>query len=121
MGSAYQRKDGRWVAKYQDLEGSWRYIYRKSKTEVREALREAIKNRDEGISPEKITVRKFLEDWLESQKGVVSERTLIVNRGNLRVHVYPPLGDKRLSKNTANDIRGIFQGKELKPRESARR
>ena len=116
MGGVYQRKDGRWVGKYKDLEGSWRYTYRKSKREAKEALREAVKNRDEGISPEKITVREYLEDWLEGQKGVVSERTLVVKKGNLRVHVYPALGNKRLSKLTAKDIRGIFQGKDLKPR-----
>jgi integrase len=116
VGSVYQRKDGRWVGKYQDLEGSWRYVYRKSKKEANAALREAVRNRDEGISPDRITVREYLEDWLEGQSGVVSERTLIVKRGNLRVHVYPALGDKQLSKLTGKDVRGIFKGKNLKPR-----
>jgi hypothetical protein len=40
---------------------------------------------------------------------------LIVKRGNLRVHVYPNLGNKRLSKLTVKDIRGVYQGKDLKP------
>ena len=115
MGSVYQRKDGRWVGKFKDLEGSWRYVYRKSKADVKEALREAIRDQEEGISPDKLTVSDYLEDWLESQKGVVSVRTLIVKKGNLRVHVYPTLGNKRLSKLTAKDIRGIYQGKDLKP------
>ncbi len=87
MGSVYQRKDGRWVAKYQDLDGSWRCLYRKTKQEAKQALLEALRDQEEGISPERLTVREYLEDWLEGQRGVVSERTLIVKRGNLRVHV----------------------------------
>jgi integrase len=115
MGSVYQRKDGRWVAKYQDLEGSWRYIYRKSKGEAKQALREALKNQEEGINLSKISVQEYLEDWLEGQRGVVSERTLIVKRGNLRVHVISALGTKQLSKLTAKEIRGIYRYKDLKP------
>src|SRR5215211_3912103 len=116
MGSVYQRQDGRWVAKYGDVYGHWRYIYRKTKGEAEEALREVIKDQEAGISPDKLTVSDYLEDWLESQKGVVSVRTLIVKRGNLQVHVYPTLGNKQLSKLTSRDIRRIFKGKDLKPR-----
>jgi len=47
-GSVYQRKDGRWVAQYQDLKGKTRYLYRMTKTEARKALREALKDRDDG-------------------------------------------------------------------------
>jgi integrase len=115
MGSVYQRKDGRWVGKFRDVKGSWRYVYRKTKAEAKEALKEAIRDQEEGISPDRLTVTDYLEDWLENQKGVVSVRTLIVKRGNLRVHVYPNLGNKRLSKLTVKDIRGVYQGKDLKP------
>ena len=37
-GSVYWRSDGRWVAKYKDTRGQWRYLYRKSKTEAKQAL-----------------------------------------------------------------------------------
>ncbi len=116
MGSIYKRKDGRWVGKYKDVHGSWRYVYRKTKAEAKKALQEAIRDREEGISPDRLTVADYLDDWLEGQEGVVSARTLLVKRGNLRVHVYPTLGNKRLSKLTGRDIRGIFEGKNLKPR-----
>ena len=49
-GTIFQRSDGRWCAKYKDARGSWRYLYRKSKGEAREALRAALKDRDEGIT-----------------------------------------------------------------------
>jgi hypothetical protein len=116
VGSVYQRKDDRWVGKWKDSREEWRYLYRKTKAEAKGALKEVIRDQEEGISPDKLTISDYLEGWLESQKGVVSERTLIVKRGNLQVHVYPTLGNKRLSKLTSRDIRGNFQGKDLKPR-----
>ncbi len=45
-GSVFERGDGRWCAKYRDAHGRWR----KTKGEVRKALRQALKDRDEGIS-----------------------------------------------------------------------
>ncbi len=50
-GTVFQRSDGRWCAKYKDARGRWRYLYRKSKGEARKALRAALKDRDEGITP----------------------------------------------------------------------
>jgi hypothetical protein len=51
-GSVYRRKsDGRWVAQHKDARGKTRYIYRKSKGEAKEALREAQRDRDDGIVP----------------------------------------------------------------------
>jgi hypothetical protein len=64
-GSVFQRADGRWVAKYKDAQDTWRYIYRKSKNEVKQALRQALKDRDDGISPSKLPVAAFLNEWLE--------------------------------------------------------
>jgi hypothetical protein len=45
-GSVFQRKDGRWCAKYEDAKGKTRYIYRKTKGEAKQALRHALKDRD---------------------------------------------------------------------------
>jgi integrase len=113
MGSVYQRKDGRWVGKFRDVKGSWRYVYRKTKAEAKEALKEAIRDQEEGISPDRLTVTDYLEDWLENQKGVVSVRTLIVKRGNLRVHVYPNLEMKILSPNQVKRLLECCYGDRL--------
>jgi hypothetical protein len=76
-GSVYQRKDGRWVAKWKDINGKWRYLYRKTKTEAKQALRQALKDRDEGIVPvDKTTLNDLLDSWLEDMEGTVSRRTL---------------------------------------------
>ena len=68
-----------------DVEGSWRYVYRKTKADAKEALKEAIRDQEAGISPDKLTVSDYLEDWLESQKGAVSIRTLMIVSGKLWV------------------------------------
>ena len=76
-GSVYQRKDGRWVVKWKDINGKWRYLYRKSKTKARLALRQALKDRDEGIVPaSKMTLNDLLDSWFEDMEGTVSRRTL---------------------------------------------
>ena len=61
-GSVFERKDGRWCAKYRDAGGAWRYVYRKTKGEAYRALREALAERDKGIRPGdgRVTVGAFL-------------------------------------------------------------
>jgi hypothetical protein len=44
--------------------GNWKFLYRKSKTEARKALRQALKECDEGIiPPSKMTVGAMLDGW----------------------------------------------------------
>ena len=75
-GTVYWRKDGRWCVKYTDATGRWRYVYRQSKAEAKQALREALRERDEGIIPaNKVTVAAFLDSWLDDMRDIVSKRT----------------------------------------------
>jgi integrase len=108
-GSAYQRKDGRWVAKYKDARGTWRYIYRKTKAEARQALRQALKDRDEGISPNKMTVSAFLDSWLEDVRDGVSYRTWLNHEGIVRLHLKPTIGAKRLARLSPKDIHELYK------------
>ena len=76
-GSVYQRKDGRWVAKWKDANGKWCYLYRKTKAEAKKALRQALKDRDDNIVPVgKLKLNDLLNSWLEDMEGTVSRRTL---------------------------------------------
>ena len=72
VGSVFQRADGRWVAKYKDAKGTWRCIYRKSKGEAKRALRQVLKDRDEVISPNKMTAAAHLDSWLEDARYSVN-------------------------------------------------
>jgi len=73
-GSVFQRAEERWVVKNKDARGTSRYIYRKSKGEVRQVLRQALKNRDESISSNKmIAAAHHLDSWLEDGRQSVAE------------------------------------------------
>lgn len=112
-GSVFQRKsDAKWCAKYKDASGKWRYLYRKTRPEVRAALKEALKDRDEGIDPTKITVNAAIEIWLEETKNTVSERTWINRNRTYRNHIQNhSIGNKKLAKVTPQDVRGFYAEK----------
>ena len=103
-GSVFQRADGRWAAKYRDPSGKWRYLYRKSKGEARKALRQAPKDRDEGVSPTTITVVAFLDSWLVDMRDAVGHRTWLNHEGIVRLHLKPTIGAKRLAQLIPKDV-----------------
>jgi integrase len=107
----FQRADGCWVAKYRDAGGRWRYVYRKSKGEARKALRQALKDRDEGVSPSSMTVVAFLDSWLEGMRDMVSLRTWLNHEGIVRLHLKPTIGPKRLARLTPKDVHRLYKGK----------
>ncbi len=49
-GSAYQRSNGRYVGACTDNDGKRRYVSGKDKNEVKAKLKEALKNKEEGVS-----------------------------------------------------------------------
>src|SRR5215203_200993 len=73
-GSVFQRKsDGKWCGKWKDANGKWRYLYRKSRGEAKQALREALRDRDDNIVPaDKLTLSHAMDVWLEGMKDSVS-------------------------------------------------
>src|SRR5215203_3530083 len=109
-GSVYQRRDGRWVAQYRDAKGKTRYLYRKTKGEAKKALREALRDRDEGFVPaDKLTVGLYLEEWMDERRNTVSGRTWRVQESMLRNRVKPHIGDVRLSKLSPADVRAMYR------------
>ncbi len=99
-GSVYQRQgDGRWVAQYRDARGKVRYIYRKSKNEAKQALREALTDRDSGIvPPSKMTVGMYLGEWFEDRRNTISPSTWRNQESIIRCHVQPHIGSQKLCK-----------------------
>jgi hypothetical protein len=109
-GSVFRRQDGKWCGKYKDADGRYRYVYRKSKSEVRLALREAIENRDDGlISSDNLTVGLLLDQWLEDIRDTISDRTWINQELIIRLHLKPHIGNKKLSKLTPEDVRTLYR------------
>ncbi len=87
------------------------HLYRKSKGEARKALRQALKDRDEGVSPTSITVGAFLDSWLVDMRDVVSYRTWLNHEGIVRLHLQPTIGAKRLTQLTPKDIHRLHKSK----------
>jgi len=109
-GSVYQRKDGRWVAQYRDAKDKVRYLYRKTKAEARKALREALQDRDDGFVPaDRLTVGMYLDEWMDERKNTVSARTWRVQESMIRNRVKPHIGDYRLCKLSAKDVRQMYR------------
>ncbi len=114
-GTVFQRADGRWCAKWKDADGKWRYLYRKTKAEAKQALREALRDRDDNIVPaDRLTLSDALDAWLDSMKDSVSRRTYVNRESLVRTHIKPHrIGSKKLVKLTATDLRGFYREKLL--------
>jgi integrase len=111
-GTVFQRTDGRWCAKWKDARGEWKYLYRKSKAEAKKALRQALKDRDEGIiPPSKMSVGNLLDEWLEHMQDDVSRRTWLNREGFVRLHIKPTIGTTKLASLTTDDIRRLYRQK----------
>ncbi len=106
------RGDGRVCAVYKDARGKTKYLYAKTKKEVRRKLRQALKDRDEGIiPPSKMTIGNLLDEWLEEMRGEVSERTYLNREGMVRLHIKPTIGTTKLASLTPDDVRGLYRRK----------
>lgn len=111
-GYVFQRKDGRWCGKYKDAADKWKYLYRKTKREAKAALKEALKDREEGISPTDLTVNTSVEAWLEETRTTVSQRTWVNRNGLYRNHIKDhTIGSMKLVKVTPDDVRGFYGDK----------
>ena len=96
-GRVFQRKDGKVCAKYEGADGTWKYIYRKTKNEAKKALRQALKDRDEGKTPlprrKRITEGVALENYLHSLEDSVSNQTRECRKYLVRNHLTPKVDE----------------------------
>lgn len=110
-GSIWQRADGRWCAAYYvPKPGGGRvrkYVYGTSRAEVRRKLTEMIRNVDQGV-PVPVgsqTVADYLAEWLRHTRPLVRESTYAAYESNVRLHIVPRIGRRKLDKLSARDVR----------------
>ena len=111
-GSVFKRGDGKWCAKFKDASGRWKYIYRRTKGEAKAALREALKDRDDGITTTDHTVNAAVEAWLDEIQSTVSQRTWVNRNGLYTNHIKNhSIGTTKLVKITPDDVRNFYKDK----------
>lgn len=91
-GSIYQRKDGTWTAQYTDAAGKKRYLYGKTQQIVKDKLKEAIRQTDQGLwaDANRIKFVDWLKDWLEVyERPKVQEKTYSLMYNAVYKHIAP--------------------------------
>ena len=87
----------------------------RTKTEVRDKLRELHKQVEGGLRPRRrYTVEDALEDWLAHGLDGVSARTMTLYRGTMAKALREELGTVRLTELTAADVQGALAAMALR-------
>jgi hypothetical protein len=81
-----------------------RYLYRKTKTEAKKALREALRDRDDNIvPPSRMTLCNLLDERMDERRETISRRTWINQESIVRCRVKPHIGSERRCKQSVKD------------------
>ena len=97
-GQIRRRPNGTWEARYVAADGHRRSLYRRTKREATDALRDALGQAQAGIVPvdRRLTTAAYLDAWLESLS--VRPRTAQSYRGIVNRYLKPAVGRVPLSK-----------------------
>src|SRR5438105_8737037 len=109
-GSIYLRKDGRWTASITTEGRKRKYIYGRSRREVQEQLKIALREQQQGtlLTTPQQTVEQFLNQWLTSHKSSVRIRTYERYEQFVRIHLVPTIGHVQLQKLTPIQINTLY-------------
>lgn len=108
-GSIYRRADGRWVGCISLGNGKRKYLYGKTRKEVAEKLKGALRDQQQGLltTGPRRTVAAYLAQWLETAKPSVRPRTYESYDLNVR-RVLPYLGKLPLASLTPADVQRCY-------------
>jgi integrase len=110
----YVEKDGYQYARvyYRDSNGKKQQIWRTvgSKSEVPDKVREIRNELDKGTESfeNRDSLGEYLDRWIETMEGTVSDRTWGDYKDLLRLYVRPELGKKKLSSIKPMDVQGVL-------------
>ncbi len=110
-GSVWQRRDGRWCAAVYlpVLTGGRRRIvtYGVTRQEARAKLRDLLDKAARNIpaTPANLTVGDYLGEWLVHVRQHVGPRTYGGYETNIRLHLVPRIGKRRLARLSVRDVR----------------
>lgn len=113
-GSVYQRTDGRWVAVadvgWRDGKRVRKYVYAATRREV---VAKLTKVRDElertgVVANDRLTLRKFVDDWLAATEPAVRGSTYARYEAAMRLHIVPTIGHRPLGRITPHDVQQLY-------------
>jgi integrase len=110
-GSIWLRKDGRWCGgAYVRTVGNRverRYVYGRTRKDVVAKLVDLQKRHNDGYAAGSttLTVEQFLGEWLSHVAYRVRPQTHAGYENNVRLHVVPRIGGKKLNRLTVRDVR----------------
>ncbi len=113
-GAITKRGDGRWEARLTMPGGKRSVFYGKRRPEAARKLAAAVRARQEGIPlpPERLTVARFLTDWLEqTARPAVRPLTFRGYESKVPIHILPALGSLRLTQLTPAQIQAFLNAK----------
>ena len=114
-GSIYRRKDGRWAAEWtaQTLNGPRRRtVYGKTQTEAIQKRKDEMAEERGGMASDagRITVGEYLGWWMENVvENDVAHRTFHNYQSQIRNHILPALGKKKLRTLKLEDVEGLYR------------
>jgi integrase len=111
-GSVYQTADGRYrgavlIEDRATGEQTRRYLTGTSRADVARKMKAL---RDEGTVPSSLTVAEYLGTWLQGERPRVKASTFRHKEQNLRLHIIPAIGSRRLSALTPGDVERMLAG-----------
>jgi integrase len=125
-GSIYQRADGKWCAAisvgYADGKPKRKVIYGKTRKEVAEKLKVALRDQQQGlpVAVERQTVGQFLDRWLTDTIAPNRRpKTYRSYEQMTRCHIAPALGHIQLAKLEPQQVQALLKRKQdegLSPR-----
>jgi integrase len=118
-GQIIQKGPRKWLARVflgRDATGKRRYhgrTIRGTKKDAQRYLNKALRDidLDQFVEPSDRPLEDYLRDWLTGSAAArVTERTASEYEALLRLHIIPPLGDRKLSQLTAAEIQRVYNG-----------
>lgn len=113
-GSVRKRADGRWEARLRLSGNRRKHFYGETRGEVVKALQAFQRQLEQGtaVTGEKLTVGRYLSDWLGGCKPPVLEySTWRVYEIYLRVHIQPALGTAKLTQLSPQQVQKFYAEK----------
>jgi integrase len=113
-GSVFQLSDGRWAAEvdlgYQDGKRKRKRLSATTQAEVLKKKAELLRQIAEGlpVSDDRLTVEKYLTEWLETVKRTRSHNTYLLRKRCVHHDLIPAFGKTKLKKLAVKQVRDLL-------------